>query len=164
MDYSNSKIYKIVCNVSGLVYIGSTTQPLCKRLGVHKSKYKLWKSDKIRTGRCSSFEIIEYDSYDIVLIENYPCFSKEEFHRRERHYIQSMVCVNKRVPTRTLQEYYIENKERRKEYNKNLQKKRNRNKKWEKNNHHMDIELYKTIFWKRMAYVLVDIKKKDKKL
>lgn len=158
MDYSNSKIYKIVCNITGLVYIGSTTQPLCKRLGVHKSKYKLWKRDNTRTGKFSSFEVIEYDNYDIVLIENCPCSSKEELHRRERHYIQSMVCVNKRVPTRTLQEYYIENKERRKEYNKNLRKKTIRNKKWEIHNQFIDIEFYKTLFWRRMAYILVDIR------
>ena len=32
-DYSKGKIYKIVCNVTGLVYVGSTCEPtLARRL------------------------------------------------------------------------------------------------------------------------------------
>jgi predicted GIY-YIG superfamily endonuclease len=34
-NYQNSKIYKIRCNTTGLVYIGSTTQSLKQRLDQH---------------------------------------------------------------------------------------------------------------------------------
>jgi len=36
IDYTKSKIYKIICNNSGLIYIGSTTCLLSKRLQEHK--------------------------------------------------------------------------------------------------------------------------------
>ena len=40
-DYSNSKIYSIECNKTGLVYIGSTTAPtLARRLAEHRSNFK----------------------------------------------------------------------------------------------------------------------------
>ena len=31
MDYKNGKIYQILNNVNDDVYVGSTTQPLCKK-------------------------------------------------------------------------------------------------------------------------------------
>ena len=75
--------------------------------------------------------IILRGDYAIVLIENYPCNNKEELHRRERYHIESNECINKRIPTRTPKEryidtrekvineskkYYIEHKEQKKEY------------------------------------------------
>jgi hypothetical protein len=47
------------------------------------------------------YEILEKNNYEIILIENYPCETKEELHKRERHFIESMQCVNKVIPTRT---------------------------------------------------------------
>ena len=35
------------------------------------------------------------DHYDIVLIEAYPCNSKDERHTRERYYTQLLPCANK---------------------------------------------------------------------
>ena len=32
IDYTKSKIYKIVCNTTGLIYIGSTVNKLSRRL------------------------------------------------------------------------------------------------------------------------------------
>lgn len=44
----------------------------------------------------TSYKVIEKGNYyDIVLIEKYPCNSKEELHARERHYSQTIPCVNK---------------------------------------------------------------------
>jgi hypothetical protein len=53
--------------------------------------YSLGKSSKY----VSSFKILELDDFDIVLIENYPCDTKEELLTRERHYTQLLSCVNK---------------------------------------------------------------------
>ena len=40
-DYQQGKIYKIVCNTTGLLYIGSTTQKfLSSRLSGHMRNYK----------------------------------------------------------------------------------------------------------------------------
>ena len=45
-DYENGKIYKIVNDVDDDIYIGSTTQPLCKRFGDHKAMSKLHTKQK----------------------------------------------------------------------------------------------------------------------
>jgi hypothetical protein len=107
MDYANGKIYKITGG--GMTYYGSTTQPLSKRFYSHKYLKK-----------CSSNQIIETGEAVIVLIELFPCKSKEELFSRERYYIENNDCVNKNIPMRTQKEYRIENadkiKERSKEY------------------------------------------------
>lgn len=41
----------------------------------------------------------------IVLLEDYPCEDKEQLLKRERHYIESLICVNKRIPSRPQKEY-----------------------------------------------------------
>ena len=42
MDYKNDKIYQILNNNNSEVYVGSTTQPLCRRMYEHRicSKYQ----------------------------------------------------------------------------------------------------------------------------
>eukprot|EP00732_Lithocolla_globosa_P006646 Lithocolla_globosa_v1_NODE_7849_length_894_cov_3.998808.p1 type:complete len:196 gc:universal NODE_7849_length_894_cov_3.998808:806-219(-) len=102
-DYSKAKIYKIVCNETDDVYIGSTCQPLFKRMYGHRMNYRNWKSGKQRL--TTSFKILKYDSAQIVLIEVYPCQSKEELHARERSWIEQFNYVNKYIPTRTKKEY-----------------------------------------------------------
>ena len=59
----------------------------------------------------TSSKIIEDEDYDIILLENYPCESKDELHKRERYFIESLDCINKAVPTRSLQEYYKDKKQ-----------------------------------------------------
>jgi hypothetical protein len=111
VNYQQGKIYRLVCNTTGLVYVGSTCLPtLAKRLQNHKSCYKIF----INGGKkeaLTSFKILEHNNYDIILIENYPCNSKDELHQRERHFIETMECVNKVIPGRTKKEYFTEKKE-----------------------------------------------------
>ena len=42
MGYNNGKIYQILNNINDEVYVGSTIQPLCKRLYKHKSNSREW--------------------------------------------------------------------------------------------------------------------------
>jgi hypothetical protein len=108
-DYSKGKIYKIVCNTTGLVYIGSTCEPtLARRLAKHRTDYNRYLNGKIRN--ITSLKLIENNNYEIVLVENYNCASKDELHARERFYIESIECVNKVIPTRNKKEYYDDNK------------------------------------------------------
>lgn len=105
-NYSKGKIYKIVCDTTGKVYVGSTTkQYLSQRLFAHYDAYCKYLSGCKHATRTTSFEVLEEMNYSIVLIEEYPCRSKDELLRRERHYIERMDCVNRSVPTRTKQEY-----------------------------------------------------------
>jgi hypothetical protein len=121
MDYSNGKIYKLICNVTGLVYIGSTCSTLVKRKCQHLKDFKRWKNNKYHY--VTSFRVLENDNFDIVLIEEFPCENKNELHRQERFHIDSIECVNKLRPTRSKKEYgiqyRIDNAERKKEYMKN---------------------------------------------
>ena len=110
MDYKNGKVYRIVSNVSGKQYVGSTTQPLSKRLSYHKSGYSQWKKGKHHY--YTSFEVIEEGDYDIVLVEECPCENREQLHRRERHWIETVECVNKRVEGRTKEEWTSQNRDK----------------------------------------------------
>jgi hypothetical protein len=108
MDYKNGKIYKLVCNTTGLQYVGSTTSTLAKRLYGHKGSYKLYQEGA--GNYITSAKIIENGNYDIVLVEDYPCDSKDQLHARERYWIEKLDCVNKNVPNRTVKQYYVDNK------------------------------------------------------
>ena len=117
-DYNEGKIYKIVCNTTGLCYIGSTAQKrLCDRLTGHKRHYTSYYKHGIRS-YLTSFQVLESDDYDCILVEEYPCDNKMQLEQRERYYIDSMPCVNKHIPTRSQQEYQEDNKEKIADYKK----------------------------------------------
>ena len=118
INYDLGKIYKIICNETGLIYIGSTCQStLARRLSSHVQKFKYWNDGKHHF--VTSFKIIEAENYyDIVLIENFPCKTKDELHSRERYYIELLECVNKVIPSRTKKEYRNIHKDYFKEYQK----------------------------------------------
>jgi hypothetical protein len=93
-DYSKGKIYKIVCNITNKIYIGSTCEPtLARRLAKHVSNFKDWKNKK--GSYITSFQILEGEDYYIELLEICPCTINEELLARERFYIKSIECVNK---------------------------------------------------------------------
>lgn len=120
-DYSKGKIYKIVCNITGECYIGSTTKKyLSQRLVQHKSTYNFWLKNPTPTPHSSSFRIIERNSYDIILIENFPCNSNDELRARERYWYEQIPNINIKKPFLTDKEradYF--NAEQRKYYNNN---------------------------------------------
>jgi hypothetical protein len=106
-DYSKGKIYRIVCNETGEQYIGSTTQTLAQRLSHHVSHKN-----------CMSSKIIYRGNYEIILIEECPCENKNQLLRKERHFIETLDCINIMKPAQTnderlgkLREYYKNNKE-----------------------------------------------------
>ena len=111
VNYNNGKVYKIVCNISGLIYIGSTTKKhLSQRLDKHRSAYKSWKNDNTKP-YTTSFKVFENDNFKIVLLEAVNCNTKNELTARERFYIESTDCVNKFIPLRSHKEYIQTNKE-----------------------------------------------------
>jgi hypothetical protein len=120
VNYGNGKVYKIWSPMGDKIYIGSTTKEhLSQRMTAHRGSYKTWKNGKGRY--VSSFELFEeygIDTCTIVLLEVFPCGSKDELHMKEAHHIKSLSCVNKRVPYRTEDE-----KEKHKEHQKRKTKK-----------------------------------------
>ena len=94
--YSNGKIYKIVCNVTGMVYIGSTIKTTDQRLHRHRAAYTRYK--KVSRPYMSSFEILKQADYRIELIEEFPCDNRIELCKREIVFITEMNCVNSMMP------------------------------------------------------------------
>jgi len=108
-NYQNGKIYSIRSYQTDLIYIGSTTQSLSKRLGKHRQY--------VKNKKISSGEILKYPDYYIELIENFPCNSREELHKQEGYHIRKNIniCVNCCIAGRTKKEYNNDNKEKIKE-------------------------------------------------
>lgn len=122
-NYANGKIYRIVCNTTGLQYVGSTTkQYLSQRLDKHRSAFKMWKSGK-KVGYCTSFKVIENENYSIVLLECVGCKSKDELRGRERFHIENLTCVNKNIPMRTCKEWKETHREQLADYSKEWREK-----------------------------------------
>jgi hypothetical protein len=105
-DYKKGKIYMIWSPSTDKVYIGSTTQTLCRRFQEHRSQ------------NCSSQDILALGDARIELVEEYPCNNRMELNRREGEIIRERNCVNIVMPGRTKEmkqeydkEYYKDNKE-----------------------------------------------------
>lgn len=102
-------IYKIVCNETGEVYYGSTTNKyLCNRMAQHKSSFKRFQNGT--HPYMSSFQIIERGNYSYSLIETVECEDRIQLEQRERYYIENNECVNKIIVGRTQKERYEANK------------------------------------------------------
>tara|TARA_R110002096_G_scaffold4076_1_gene19379 strand:- start:4 stop:624 length:621 start_codon:yes stop_codon:yes gene_type:complete len=110
-DFKNAKIYKLWCHEIDDIYIGSTTQSLSQRLSGHKSL------------DCSSKILFEKsNSVKIELIEEFPCDNKMQLNKKEGEHIRKNDCVNKLIAGRTKKEWYVNNKEKYKEYRENNKK------------------------------------------
>ncbi len=113
VKYDNSKIYKIECinavEGDGNIYIGSTTKKyLSQRMVCHRKDYVQWKNGNIKVGKINSFILFDNFGVDhcrIILLETFPCQSKDELTSREAFYIRSMPNVNKMIPHRTRAQY-----------------------------------------------------------
>jgi len=113
--YKNAKVYKIIDNTNGYIYIGSTCSPLCKRLAYHKQDFYKWKNGYGKY--ISSFKILENENYDIILLEECPCENNEQLRMKEREWIDNLECVNsnksytsKEEKQKQIYEYYEKNK------------------------------------------------------
>ena len=88
-NYLNSKVYKLVSNLTSDIYIGSCVVELSKRLSLHKSSHNT----------CSSKNMFINDAIiTIVLLEAYACTSKNELKARELYYITNNKCININKP------------------------------------------------------------------
>tara|TARA_R110002153_G_scaffold79214_3_gene202247 strand:- start:396 stop:878 length:483 start_codon:yes stop_codon:yes gene_type:complete len=76
-------VYKLTCNTTGKIYIGSTIQSLQLRLNCHKKK----------SNACISREIIKNNNYEIVLLEEV-ITNEEDLLKREQFYIDTTKCIN----------------------------------------------------------------------
>ena len=98
-DYKNGKIYCIRNNINDDIYVGSTTQPLCKRMAWHRQDAK--KEKRKHQTFYSKFNEIGIENCYIELIEDCPCESLEQLRKREGHYIREMGTLNHKIAGRT---------------------------------------------------------------
>jgi Zn ribbon nucleic-acid-binding protein len=98
--YQKGKVYAIICRKTGRRYIGSTAEPiLSRRLAKHVSNYIEW----LRNGKKhrSSYDIIKDGDYHIILLELFPCGSKDELRMCEQKHIDLYECVNQQKAFRS---------------------------------------------------------------
>ena len=107
-NYQNSKIYKLVSNKTSDIYIGSCLMRLSTRLSNHKNL----------SNTCASKKLFTNDAIiTIVLVESFPCTTKNELKARELHYITTNNCINVNKPF-VCEIPYSDIKAYKKEYNK----------------------------------------------
>jgi len=87
-NYQNGKQYKLVSKIDGeLLYVGSSTKLyLCQRMGDHRTAARSGETSKIYR----RMREIGIENVDIILIENYPCESKDELRAREDYLIHEL--------------------------------------------------------------------------
>ena len=105
-NYQNGKIYKLWSPEGDDIYIGSTTNSLCRRKASHKCDKK----------SNSSLLFKKYNDVRIELLECFPCNNKEELTKKEGEYIRNNECINRCIAGRNAKEYYEDNKETFREY------------------------------------------------
>ena len=107
VNYSEAKIYKILNTVDDEIYVGSTTQPLSKRMGKHRmnAKYRATKFYQ-------HMNDIGIHNFYIELIEKFPCNSNEELYTKEGEWIRKIGTLNQLVAGRTKQQYREQNKDK----------------------------------------------------
>ena len=90
-------VYKLVSDKTDKIYIGSTVKSLEERLEEHENDYEKWINTGFQNGYISSFEILKYGDYKIILIEEVKdCLSYKDLHTREGYYQLKnySLCVN----------------------------------------------------------------------
>jgi hypothetical protein len=102
--YKRGKIYTIRCRFDdSLVYVGSTIQPLAKRIGGHRQDKK-----------CSLYQFVDGDwsNWYIELYEEFPCDNKEQLEKKEGEVIREIATINKYIAGRDLKQYYQDNRDK----------------------------------------------------
>ena len=113
-NYQNGKIYCIRNNIDDDIYVGSTTQPLSKRMAWHRDARNHNKKKHLKIYQKMSS--VENQDIFIELLEEFPCDNVEQLRKREGEYIRNMKPVlNQRIEGRTVEEWRKENEDRLKE-------------------------------------------------
>ena len=104
-NYQNGKIYILKCELTNKKYVGSTCNPLNRRLSEHKYAIKIQKKMSIN----------DFINPSIELLENYPCNSSKELKEREQFYISNTNCINKVSAFTDRKEYLLKTQDKRNE-------------------------------------------------
>ena len=121
VKYNQSIIYKLCCLDPSImdIYIGSTTNRN-RRKQQHKNNCN---NENIKDYNFYVYQFIRdtggWINWDFVEIEQFNATDKSDLHKRERHWIEELKStLNKRLPTRTVEQYREANKDKIKELKK----------------------------------------------
>ena len=108
--YTNGKIYRIWNMMNDRFYVGSTIQPLHKRMIGHRCDAGKQQCSKVKL--YADMNTLGYEHFKIELIEYYPCNSRDELIRREGEIIRELKPeLNMQIAGRTSKEWFMENKD-----------------------------------------------------
>ena len=110
MGYDKAKIYQIVNDISDDIYIGSTCQPLSKRMAEHRASMRSNRDKNVKLYQ--KMNEIGVEHFRIELIKECHCENIEQLRAIEGKYIREMGTLNRQVAGRTHSEYCKEFKER----------------------------------------------------
>jgi hypothetical protein len=114
VKYNESTIYKLCCKDVNVTdeYVGSTTN-FYRRKNEHKRRCN---NENLDGYNCPVYICIRdngnWTNWDMVEVEKYEATDKQDLHKRERYWIETLKSsLNKQIPTRTNEEYYKDNRE-----------------------------------------------------
>jgi len=107
-DYSKCKIYQIKDTINDDIYVGSTCQPLMKRMASHKIDSK----QNLRIPLYNLFNELGKDNFYIELYDEYPCENKIELEKKEGEITRQIGTLNQRIAGRNHEEYLKEEKDK----------------------------------------------------
>jgi group I intron endonuclease len=118
VNYNKFYIYKIYCKDNNIkdIYIGSTTN-----FRVRKSQHKNCCNNNKKNTKVYKFirDHNGWSNWTMEIIEEVDCENKKELEKIERYYIEEFQStLNVSIPTQTITEYRLNNKEKIKDRNK----------------------------------------------
>jgi hypothetical protein len=119
MDYSNTVIYKLVCNDLNITdcYVGHTTN-FKQRKNDHKRTCNI---ESRRGHNLNVYKFIRenggFEKWSMIEIEKYPCADGNEARKRERFWYENLkATLNTGIPSRTQKEWFNDNQSYIKQY------------------------------------------------
>ena len=122
-----STIYKLQCQITGKVYIGTTTRGIERAMKQNIYFFKAYKRGTLKT-YSSMYEVVINENYNVTVLEEVHNFANDtdfltRLKKRQKFYLEQYdEAVNKHIPLRTGKEYYVENRDHYSQYNKNYYK------------------------------------------
>ena len=109
--YRNGRIYKLWSLETNEIYVGSTCCPLYKRMYRHRQTFKSGKKSHYKLYR--EMTRLGEASFNIELIEDYPCKKGDELRKTEGCWIRELkATLNMVMAGRSTREYYFEHLEK----------------------------------------------------
>ena len=108
----NGIIYILISEIGNVSYFGSTSQRPSQRLGEHRYQYNKFLAANPSTNpsaNLSSFKVLKYPDYKMVILDEYKNITKEQLEINEGYYIANNDCVNKNVAGSTVVPCYAKN-------------------------------------------------------